>query len=390
MPEVLPSIDDQNSHKELNGGNADPVDELGKGKLPRGEGGCGDELVTRDNLLSQPGVPATSENASKHGARLRQVLSEGGRVETNCTENVRNCPLGEPDPLCPHSHIVVFLSEGRIGIVPRHGDSGNGLDEVLEDDVTENFVARDMVPLRELDRSMQAVLRKEVPNIDEVEDHGDAPVGNDGQGQRQVLVRNAGNDGRERIESVIGQRGQPAGYGRVLHGVRAWTRRSGGEGERADGRGRRKLRSAAPAVSRGLSVQRCGKRGMPAEAVGAARASQQDIERTVATGRGARRTGGGSRERSSNCCRTLSPVLQTTQRGRRRAGGACGEYGDCATLRPRPTGNVLAASVPAEGKTEPHHPAKSSPPVNHRELDRHKELAASSSTLSSASHQPPK
>lgn len=95
------------------------------------------------------------------------------------------------------------------------------------------------------------------------------------------------------------------------------------------------------------------------------------------------------RRGSTGWSRMLSHVLQTTSAASRAAAGAlwppaaaaaaaglrlrlcCGENGDCA-LRPcrRPFRPSPVLDAPALRKTEPHHPAKSSPPVNHREFDR--------------------
>lgn len=217
MPEVLPGIDDQNSTKELNGGNGDPVDELGQGELPRSKCRRGDKLAPSDNLLGQPGKAAAGKKTSQHWATFGQVFRKGGRVEANGPKHVWHRLLRKPDSLGPHGHVVVLLPEGRLRIEPCQSDSENGLDDVLENDIAEDLVARDVVPLDQLDRGMQAVLRKEVADVNEVEEHGDAPIGEDGQGKREVLVGEAGDDGRERLEGVIGQRGQPGGHRDVLH-----------------------------------------------------------------------------------------------------------------------------------------------------------------------------
>lgn len=101
---------------------------------------------------------------------------------------------------------------GRLG----QGEDGTGgdLDNLLENDIARNLVARDVVALGDLVGGVEAVLREQVVDVDGVEEQGEDPVDDDGDDEGQPEV------GQPRDE-----------VGLLLEGV-FWERREGGFEER--------------------------------------------------------------------------------------------------------------------------------------------------------------
>ena len=62
-----------------------------------------------------------------------------------------------------------------------------------------------MVALQDLCGSVQAVLGEEVVHVDDVENARHEPVGNDRYGELEVGIGEPRDEGRERLECVVGQ-----------------------------------------------------------------------------------------------------------------------------------------------------------------------------------------
>ena len=181
VQKVLPSVENENSHKELHRRNKHVVDDLGRHHFPAGKDG-------RRGLGAEERIVASSNGAGKHGMRGRHALGNGRGVETKNAKEARQHALGETDPRRPDSNVIFTLAYvlGRVGQL-QDGTRGD-LDYLLDDDVAGDLVARGVVAAQDFLGRVQAVLRKEIERINEMENGRHGPVDGDGQDEGQPKV----------------------------------------------------------------------------------------------------------------------------------------------------------------------------------------------------------
>lgn len=205
VQEVLPGVYDDDGPDELQSRDEVPVDETGHGQLPAREGGC-DHLRAgvEDDRFRQGRVFTTGKGSREH-RMSGQILRQTNRIDAYQSQQAWKGQLGDTDAPGPDSHVVLLLTNVLGSIEIRHDQTSEGLDHLLQNDIPDDVPAGDMVPLEELRGRVQTVLREVVIDIDEVEDHGHGPVGDDWQDERQDIVRYRR---QERLAGSQGVRGE--------------------------------------------------------------------------------------------------------------------------------------------------------------------------------------
>jgi hypothetical protein len=196
VPEVLPGVEDAGADPELEAGDQDPVDGFGEQQLPRRkrrDSGAGDVVEGR---REERVVPA-SEGAGQQRVGRSHVLGDGGGVETERPEDGWERALRQADASCPDGDVIVLHACHLPGLGQGQDGDGHNLDYLLENDIPRHLPPRRQVALGDLVGRVQPVLREQVVDIDNVEEHGYDPVGD---------VR------RENAQPKVGDEGQEIGY----------------------------------------------------------------------------------------------------------------------------------------------------------------------------------
>jgi len=193
VPKVLPCVEEARGHPELEAGDEHPVDGLCDQQLPsrkRRDGGPRDVAERRGE---ERVVPA-GQGARQQRVGGSHVLGDGRGVESERSEDGGERALRQADAGRPDGHIVLLHAR----LLPRLGQCeegrGRDLDYLLDDDVAGHLVPRRQVALADLLGRVQPVLREQVVDVDDVEDHGHDPVGDVRQDERQPKV---GDEGQE-------------------------------------------------------------------------------------------------------------------------------------------------------------------------------------------------
>lgn len=207
VQEVLPGVHDNDGPDELQSRDEVPIDEAGHGQLPARKGGC-DHLRAgvEDDRLRQGRVSTTSQGSRQHRMPGGQILRQPDRVDAHQGQQAGEGPLGDADAPGPDGDIVLLLANVLRGVEIRNDEAGDGLDDLLQNDVPDDVPAGDVVPLEELRGRVQAVLGEVVVDIDVVEGQGHGPVGDDRQDERQDIVRDRREERLARSQGVRGKR----------------------------------------------------------------------------------------------------------------------------------------------------------------------------------------
>lgn len=146
------------------------------GVKPAVEGGVGmHESV-------EPVLPSVDDNEA------HRDLAEGDAVHIGVVEGeVRNEVCG--GVLAPVPHGVELEAGDWMVVELEDGEANGGLDHVLQDDLAQDVEARGLVTLRDLLGRVDAVLLAQLEGVDGVEVRGQQPVGDDGRGEGQDSVR---------------------------------------------------------------------------------------------------------------------------------------------------------------------------------------------------------
>lgn len=155
-------------------GNHKPVDSLRQGQFPRRKRRHRGRRVQR---CRQEGVVAPSQRTGEQGVRGRHVLRYRGSVQPQESQHRRQHALRKPDARGPDGDVIVLHAGHLGGLRQRQHGGGDHLEDLLEHDVAGDFPARSEVALGDLLGRVQAVLREDVVDVDEVEEERDGPVG---------------------------------------------------------------------------------------------------------------------------------------------------------------------------------------------------------------------
>lgn len=171
VEEVLPCVEDRDSGEQLHTGDDQPVDGLSDKELPSGEGGD-DGVRSVKQLGGEERVVASSEGAGdERVARSRHVLGNRGGVESEQAENGGQGALGKADAGRPDGDVVLFATNGLLVVNNLEEDGHSDLDQLLDQDIASDLVARDVVALGDLLGGVKAVLGPDVVGVNEVEEH---------------------------------------------------------------------------------------------------------------------------------------------------------------------------------------------------------------------------
>ena len=195
---ILPGIDDDNSCRELNGRHGIPVEEACSTQLPRSK-------------HRQAGVTSASDDGCQSGLCCRQLGCQRRGVQAGGRQDVGNCTLSETQLLSVPGDIELCCAGGGRIVVVGEPHQGYGLDDLLQHHISKHLPTRDMIALEHLGGRVQAVLGEEVEDVNGVEYQGDDPVCDDWQGGLHGGVGGPGDERRERLEGVLGQRRQVVG-----------------------------------------------------------------------------------------------------------------------------------------------------------------------------------
>ncbi len=167
---------------------------------------------------------AAGEGAGQQRVGRGHVLGDGGGVEPEGAEDGGHGALGQADAGGPDGDVIA-LHAGGLAVLSQ-GEEGRGgdLDDLLDEHVAGDLVARHEVALGDLLGGVQAVLGEQVVDVDHVERHGHEPVGDVRQDEREPEV----GDPRQQVGHecclVCRQRRQGRRDGGVGHGGEARRR----------------------------------------------------------------------------------------------------------------------------------------------------------------------
>lgn len=150
MQPILPCIDSQYTHQELQSGNTVPVNELGYQKFPRGKGRNNHLLAADDSSLQKVGILSAGESASKRRLRRRELGGKCCGIETNHCQTERDGALSVSDLLRVPRYVVVVLSHSRLRVEVHHSNAKDSLDDLLQNDVAEDVPSRYVIALQNL------------------------------------------------------------------------------------------------------------------------------------------------------------------------------------------------------------------------------------------------
>ena len=213
VPKVLPGVEEAHGQPELEAGDQQPVDGLGDHQLPGGKGRDGGARDVAEDGGGEERIVPAGQGAGQERVGGSHVLGDGGGVESERSEDGGEGALGEADTGGPDGDVIV-LGAGHLA---RLGETQKGrrrdLDDLLDHDVPGDLVARRQVALADLLGGVQAVLREEVVDVDDVE------------GRRHEPVRDVRQDERQ---PEVGDEGQKVGYRPGLEGRKRRERRRDG------------------------------------------------------------------------------------------------------------------------------------------------------------------
>lgn len=194
VQEVLPGIENKDSDEELHARGDDMVDGLGEHHFPCDKSGL--------SSVRGEGVVSSGNGTSQHWMRIGEVLGDGGGVEAEGSEENGQGALGETDAGGPDGDVVLSLARhlGRLG--QRQDSAGGDLDDLLHNDIASDLVARGTIALSDFFRSVEAILREEVVDVNEVEGQGEDPVDDDGDDEGEPEVGDPGKKVGLRLKCV--------------------------------------------------------------------------------------------------------------------------------------------------------------------------------------------
>lgn len=223
VKEVLPGVENEDGNKVLQSWNEHVVDGLCNSKFPRSKGrGAGGGF--RD------GIVASSQSTSKERIGSRHALGDGRGIEPDKAEQTGQRTLGEADASGPDGNVIVGLANHLLGLGDGQSIARRDLDDLLDDDIAEDFEACRVVARGDFLGRVQAELGEEVEHVDAVEEERRRPVDGNGSQQRQPQVgdpweeirlglQRVGRQRRKRriVESLVGHDGSLGGE--VVHDV---------------------------------------------------------------------------------------------------------------------------------------------------------------------------
>ena len=181
VKEVLPGIENKDGDEELQRRHQDVVDGLCCHHLP---------LRKRrgDRLAAQEGVMAAGESARQERMRRRHVLGNSRGVEAHDAQQSGHDTLSEADARSPDGDVVVGLANVLWGIRQLQDGARGDLDNLLEDDISGDFISRGVVALGDLLGRVKSVLGEQVERVNDVEEQRHDPVHGDWEDQRHPKV----------------------------------------------------------------------------------------------------------------------------------------------------------------------------------------------------------
>lgn len=140
MQKVLPCIDHKDSKGKLSDWNQVPVYGTRCLHLPIRE--CR-YLMAGDNVksCSQRRIFASCKRTSKKWMRNSNVLGDGGSIQSQHAQELRQSSLCNPDSLGPHCNGVFLVARHFFRLCQTQHGSNNGLDDLLNDDIACDFVS---------------------------------------------------------------------------------------------------------------------------------------------------------------------------------------------------------------------------------------------------------
>lgn len=134
VKEVLPGVENGDCNKVLQSRNEDMINGFCNSKFPRSKG-------RRAAGGGFRGVVASSQGTSKERIGSRHALGDGGGIEPDKAEQTGQRTLGEADASGPDGNVVVGLANHLLGLGDGQSIARRHLDDLLDDDIAEDFVA---------------------------------------------------------------------------------------------------------------------------------------------------------------------------------------------------------------------------------------------------------
>lgn len=209
MEKVLPRVEDKDGHEKLQRGHEDMVDDFGERHLPAGKHGNSSAARAAAAALGlEKRVVTARDRAGEQGMCLGHVLRNGRGVEPDEPEQAGDGALGQSQARRPDGNVVLVLADvlGRVGEL--EDGTGGDLDDLLDDDVAGDLVARGVVAAGDFLRGVQSVLGEEVEGVDEVKGERHGPVDEDGKEEGEPKVGAPGDEVGSGLEVIGGQRRQ--------------------------------------------------------------------------------------------------------------------------------------------------------------------------------------
>lgn len=146
MPEILPCIESEDGKSELKGRDDCPVQSFCNLKLPWRECRCRHDMTVPIDRHQKAWIVPASQYARKVRALLRDAVSQCRCVKAKDCKDVRDCTLRRAYPLCPDMYVILLLANHDLRFEESQHQAEARLDDLLYEDISENFVPRDVVP----------------------------------------------------------------------------------------------------------------------------------------------------------------------------------------------------------------------------------------------------
>lgn len=163
MEKVLPCVEDRNSDEELKPRNNELVHNLGREELPRRK--ASSFGLGRDERRVVSACQCTGEE----WMRAQHILRDGRSVQPKQPQERGQTALGEANARRPHGNVVALLARQGSRLDRSEEACETNLDDLLDDDFAQDLEAGDVVAARDLLWGVEAVLREDVEDVDDVE-----------------------------------------------------------------------------------------------------------------------------------------------------------------------------------------------------------------------------
>lgn len=156
MEKVLPGVENEDGASKLDARNEDMVDKFGRRKFPSGKGW----------RLGIRSVVTAGQRTGKKRVGWSHVLGNRGGVDAHDAQQGGQGALHQADARGPDGNVVVGTA-GHLGRVKKlEHSAGRDLDDLLNEDIAGDLVSRCVVALEDLLGRVEAILRKEVEDVD--------------------------------------------------------------------------------------------------------------------------------------------------------------------------------------------------------------------------------